>query len=122
MWLDVPFAEKDSAKAAGARWDPAARLWYAPAPGTGATVDPRPRSFAGEDRQFGAGLFVDLIPQSCWFTNVRSCVAPADWHRLRKMVYRRAGQQCEICGSKVRLEAHERGPSTTQPARSVLCA
>ena len=109
LWLDVPFAEKEAAKAAGARWDPAARLWYASAPSEQVrrwirVPDPLP----GEDRQFGAGLFVDLIPQSCWFTNVRSCVAPADWHRLRKMVYRRAGQQCEICGSKVRLEAHER--------------
>lgn len=26
--LKVPFAEKDQAKALGARWDPAKRLWY----------------------------------------------------------------------------------------------
>ena len=32
-WLDVPFGEKDEAKAAGARWDPRARRWYAPQPG-----------------------------------------------------------------------------------------
>ncbi|MHC1559420.1 DUF5710 domain-containing protein [Actinomycetospora sp. C-140] len=32
-WLDVPFAEKDDAKAAGARWDWRARRWYAPRPG-----------------------------------------------------------------------------------------
>jgi hypothetical protein len=25
VWLDVPFAEKDQAKALGARWDPQAR-------------------------------------------------------------------------------------------------
>jgi hypothetical protein len=29
-WLDVPYAEKDQAKALGARWDPTARRWYAP--------------------------------------------------------------------------------------------
>lgn len=29
-YLQVPFAEKDQAKALGARWDPAQRLWYAP--------------------------------------------------------------------------------------------
>src|SRR5215210_6234605 len=29
LWLDVPYAEKDTAKAAGARWDPDARRWYA---------------------------------------------------------------------------------------------
>lgn len=30
-YLDVPFREKDAAKALGARWGPAARKWYAPA-------------------------------------------------------------------------------------------
>lgn len=30
-YLDVPFHQKDVAKALGARWDPAARKWYAPA-------------------------------------------------------------------------------------------
>ncbi|MEJ2864192.1 DUF5710 domain-containing protein [Actinomycetospora flava] len=32
-WLDVPFGEKDEAKAAGAQWDWRARRWYAPRPG-----------------------------------------------------------------------------------------
>lgn len=32
-YLNVPYAEKDAAKALGARWDAAARQWYAP-PGT----------------------------------------------------------------------------------------
>jgi hypothetical protein len=31
--LSVPYAEKDGAKALGARWDPAKKTWYAP-PGT----------------------------------------------------------------------------------------
>jgi len=29
IWLDVPFGEKEEAKAAGAKWDPEARRWYA---------------------------------------------------------------------------------------------
>ncbi|MFJ1751534.1 DUF5710 domain-containing protein [Kitasatospora sp. NPDC088134] len=119
IWLDVPFAEKDAAKAAGARWDPAARRWYAPRPGlaglerwvAGADV---PELLPGEDRSLGSGLFVDLVPSSCWFTNVRSCVAPKDWDRLRRMIYGRAGNRCEVCGAGQdreagrRLEAHER--------------
>ncbi|WP_328309874.1 DUF5710 domain-containing protein [Actinomycetospora sp. NBC_00405] len=32
-WLDVPFGEKDDAKAAGALWDWRAKRWYAPRPG-----------------------------------------------------------------------------------------
>lgn len=30
IYLRVPYAEKDRAKAAGARWDASARSWYAP--------------------------------------------------------------------------------------------
>lgn len=28
VYLNVPFAEKDAAKALGARWDPAHKKWY----------------------------------------------------------------------------------------------
>jgi len=120
-WLDVPYADKDAAKAAGARWDPEARRWFAPtrerlAAGLDrwASRPPIPATLPGEDRTFGAGLFVDLVPSSCWFTNVRSCIAPADWTRLRRTVLERAGQVCEACGAGPDrdtgrwLEAHER--------------
>jgi len=30
-YLNVPYAEKEAAKALGARWDPAKKKWYAPA-------------------------------------------------------------------------------------------
>jgi hypothetical protein len=115
-WLDVPFAEKDEAKAHGARWDPNARSWYAPDDRSNDLVKwmPLPNLLPGEHRDFGSGLFVDLVPSSCWFTNVRSCVTPRDWDRLRLMIYRRAGHRCEACGGErnnaagVYLEAHER--------------
>ncbi len=119
VWLEVPFAQKEAAKAAGARWDPRARRWYAPGPLFGGLEEwlPRPAAPAllpGEDRGFGSGLFVDLVPSSCWFTNVRSCVDVRDWDRLRVMVYARADHVCEACGAGrdpgagVMLEAHER--------------
>jgi hypothetical protein len=112
-WLDVPFAEKDEAKAAGARWDPAARRWYAP-PGHGhglarsAGLPEVPDVLPGEDRGFGTGLFVDLVPASCWFTNVRSCVSPRDWERLRRPIVGRAGRVCEACGQGPGTDVHER--------------
>lgn len=119
VWLDVPFGEKDAAKAQGARWDPDARRWYAPGPNVPglapwAAQPELPESLPGEDRTFGSGLFVDLVPQSCWFTNVRSCVAERDWERLHRLVVNRAGRKCEACGrredrdAKRWLEAHER--------------
>jgi len=70
---------------------------------------PLPDVLPGEDRSYGAGLFVDLIPKSSWFDNVRAAVDPADWDRLRHHVYRRARYRCEACRTKgFRLEAHER--------------
>ncbi|WP_030021064.1 DUF5710 domain-containing protein [Streptomyces monomycini] len=119
VWLDVPFAEKDEAKQGGARWDPAARRWYAPRPGMAAlerwaAAPDVPDLLPGEDRGLGSGLFVDLVPRSCWFTNVRSCVAAKDWERLRRTITRRADRRCEICGvgedqdARRWLEAHER--------------
>jgi hypothetical protein len=62
----------------------------------------------GENQSYGGMLCVDLIPQSSWFRNVRSAVAPATWRALRNRVYVRAGNRCELCGSNSRLDAHER--------------
>ncbi|MGL5824010.1 MAG: DUF5710 domain-containing protein [Nocardioides sp.] len=136
VWLDVPYAEKDDAKAAGARWDPQARRWFAPRPGVGdlarwAALPALPTLLPGEDRNFGTGLFVDLVPRSCWFTNVRSCTDSRDWDRLRRMVYARAGHRCEACGQpedrdrQVRVEAHERwhfdDTTFTQHLRRLVC-
>jgi len=136
MWLDVPFAEKDEAKALGARWDPQARRWYA----TRATMTALqhwaplpeiPTSLPGEDRTFGGGLFVDLVPSSCWFTNVRSCLDQRDWERLRRMVVDRAAGRCEACGQGQEaaerrwLEVHERWAyeeeAAVQSLRRLIC-
>ncbi len=119
VYLDVPYADKDAAKALGARWDPQAKRWYDPRPpSTGlerwSRLPDVPDLLPGEDRSFGSGLFVDLVPSSCWFTNVRTCVSQRDWERLRRMILGRAGHRCEACGAvedrAVRrwLEAHER--------------
>lgn len=119
LYLDVPYAEKESAKALGARWDPATRRWFDPRPPTPgldrwAARPPLPDVLLGEDRTFGDGLFVDLIPRSCWFTNVRTCVTQQDWERLRRPIFRRVGYTCEACGAtedrdlRRWLEAHER--------------
>lgn len=136
LWLDVPYREKDEAKTAGARWDQSARRWYAPRQNVGALSrwaarPPIPEVLPGEDRSLGQGLFVDLVPRQCWFTNVRYCVAENDWERLRRMLRTRAGGICEVCGRaedrdvKRWLEAHERWSfddrsSTQKLARLIL--
>lgn len=45
-------------------------------------------------------LTIELVPKSCWFSNVRSCVSKSDWDKLRKSTYRAAGYKCEVCGDK----------------------
>ncbi|WP_214108533.1 DUF5710 domain-containing protein [Acrocarpospora catenulata] len=136
IWLDVPYSQKDEAKALGARWDAQVRRWYAPRPGVvgldrWAASPPVPDLLPGEDRSWGTGLFVDLVPSSCWFTNVRTCVSGKDWERLRRMITGRAGQRCEACGraedrdTRRWLEAHERwaydDATMTQHLRRLIC-
>lgn len=56
-------------------------------------------------------LYVDLIPKTSFFTNLRSELSQAQWDYIRKIVYKRAGYKCEICGGqgeKWPVEAHER--------------
>src|SRR5258708_34147673 len=131
--LDVPFADKDRVRALGGQWDPAARRWYAPQPRMPALARwaELSQTLPSEDRGFGAGLVVDLIPSTSWFTNVRAAVSPGDWERLRRMVYRRAGDCCEACGSHpdhpagLYMEAHGRFAYDTRPGvqglRRLIC-
>lgn len=114
-YLSVPFTEKNEAKILGAKWDADKKLWFNPNPTTNASLNKWVMNMEdvvlkGEDRTFGGNLlFVDLIPSSCWFSNVRSSVHASDWDRLRKKVYTRANNRCECCGSSNGgLEAHER--------------
>ncbi len=119
FYLHVPYAEKDQAKNLGAIWDREQKSWYVLDPQS-TTLQKWPQTphnpedysdaiLSGEDREFGGtSLFVDLIPRTCWFTNVRSAVVPADWGRLRHLVYQRANNHCEVCHATGRIEAHER--------------
>lgn len=55
-------------------------------------------------------LTIELVPQTAWYTNVRSNVSKSEWNRLRKKVYAQAGHRCEICsgkGDKWPVECHE---------------
>lgn len=52
-------------------------------------------------------LNFELVPEECWFSNLRSVLKPDDWDKVRRDAYARAGGRCVICGAKGRLEAHE---------------
>ena len=54
-------------------------------------------------------LEFELVPDSCWYSNLRSLLPHAGWDAIRKKAYTRADGKCMICGIKTaRLEAHER--------------
>lgn len=55
-------------------------------------------------------LTVELVPLSCWASNARTLVEPADWEKCKRFVRDRSGDRCEICGgvgSKWPVECHE---------------
>lgn len=55
-------------------------------------------------------LTIELIPRTCWLSNVRSHVTKAEWDSIRKSVYRKAAYRCEICsgkGPEWPVECHE---------------
>lgn len=43
-------------------------------------------------------LSIELVPKSCWYSNVRSNVSEEEWDIIRKKCYKNAGNICEICG------------------------
>jgi hypothetical protein len=45
-------------------------------------------------------LTIELVPQTCWFSNVRSEVSHEDWGKLKRITFQRAKYLCEICGSR----------------------
>ncbi len=64
IYLNVPYADKDQARRAGARWDPHVRKWYV----EGRTLTPFMRWLADEDKpsveQFDADKAAKAVPSS----------------------------------------------------------
>src|SRR5688500_99825 len=55
-------------------------------------------------------LTVELVPRTCWFSNLRSELSKEEWDRLRRAIYERAENRCEVCGQRGathHVECHE---------------
>ena len=55
-------------------------------------------------------LTIELVPHTCWWTNVRSNVSKKDWEKCKAYVRARSGDKCEVCGgqgTKHPVECHE---------------
>lgn len=67
--------------------------------------------FPGEDRIWGGNLlYIDLIPATSWFTNVRSALSSREWNSLAGRIRERSNFKCEICSrvTKRAPDVHER--------------
>jgi hypothetical protein len=53
-------------------------------------------------------LTIELVPATCWCSNLRSELRPKDWDTLRKAAYASTNLHCEVCACKPnKLDAHE---------------
>lgn len=55
-------------------------------------------------------LSIELVPKSCWLSNVRDHVTAKQWDLIKKTTFQQAGHRCEICsgvGPKWPVECHE---------------
>ena len=105
VYLEVHFVEKDDAKKLGARWDPLKKKWYVMDNHSNLhkleekyKIRTDPIILSDEDRSYGGNdLFIDLIPNTCWFKSARNSIHPRDWDRVRNYVYNRVNNRCELC-------------------------
>ncbi len=53
-------------------------------------------------------LKFELVPDGCWYSNLRSILSKAQWDFIKADAKARFSGRCAICGAKTnRLEAHE---------------
>lgn len=53
-------------------------------------------------------LNIELIPDSCWYSNLRSVLSKKAWEFIKKDARERTNGKCAICGKKVKiLDTHE---------------
>ena len=59
---------------------------------------PVPDPLPGEDRTYGGGLYVDLIPGPTFGINCRKVLKQYQWSRLSRGIKARVDFTCEFCG------------------------
>lgn len=72
--LDVPFSQKDEAKALGAKWDRVKKIWYVP---DGVNPEPFAAWLPGVDRSDPSAPYIYLVlgKRECWKCHEQTTVA-----------------------------------------------
>ena len=113
IYLNVPYADRKIVKELGACWDAKLKKWYCPEDNELCSLYDiyKEIKIIGEDRNYGSNiLYIDMIPKTTYFKNVRSLFSDSDWNLIRHHIYERVNYKCECCGKKRMkyLDAHER--------------
>ena len=53
-------------------------------------------------------LEIELVPETSWYNNLRKALPRSEWDKIRKEVYEKANNKCEICQQDGRLNCHEK--------------
>lgn len=54
-------------------------------------------------------LMIELVPDGCWYSNLRTILSKKQWDFLKADAKCRANGKCMICGKKTdKLDAHEK--------------
>lgn len=91
--INVPPHDGDEAFALGARWNEPHYTWYVP---TGLDLANFKRWLSQDPST--PKLVVELVPSTCWCSNVRDHVTTDVWRDICRVVYKAANYRCEVCG------------------------
>jgi hypothetical protein len=113
VYLNIPYKDRKIVKNYGALWDAKLKKWYCEEDNELCSLYNiyKDIEIIGEDRTFGENkLYIDMIPKTSYFKNVRSLFNDCDWNLIRHHIYERVNHKCECCGKKrfKYLDAHER--------------
>ena len=66
-------------------------------------------------------LNFELVPDGCWYSNLRTILSKAQWNFIREDAISRAEGKCAICGKKcTRFDVHERWDYDEQNGVQIL--
>jgi hypothetical protein len=114
--LALPYERKDEFKQKYGkmlRWNPEDKVWSWIG-GKGLPEELKEflaRSYYTPPVSGGPRLTIELVPKTCWFSNVRNHVSNEEWKAISRQVSCGALNRCQICGGRspigARVECHE---------------
>lgn len=101
--LCVPFARKDEARRAGARWQSEEHAWVCDRALLSSDAYMQLRPFV--PRMYRPELKPPyirpwMVPQTLWGKNLRALLPKESWDLVRRQAYAQAGKRCRVCGGR----------------------